>query len=137
MIFDSDNYENFDDLTEEEKIEFTVFYVLEKTKHENPKIAFFLNEAKKNRDKENKDYKTKKIDYLSVLKWKNEISQKVKLEKFLEKEVKRKRGIREEARKRWKEFEGKNARKDFPFEIFVQWPHTRKEIKKRNIRRNR
>ena len=30
MIFDSDDYENFDDLTEEEKIEFTIYYVLEK-----------------------------------------------------------------------------------------------------------
>ena len=42
MIFDSDNYEGFDDLTEEEKIEFTIYYVLEKTKHKNQKIAFFL-----------------------------------------------------------------------------------------------
>ena len=137
MVFDSDEYEGFNELTEEEKIDFSINYVLGKVKHKSQKVAFFLEEAKRKSDEENKNYKGKKIDSLTALKWKNEISQKMKLEKFLERETERKRQIRENARKRWKEFEGKNARKDFQFKIFIQWPHTRQENKKRNIRRNR
>ena len=136
MLFDSDDFEEFEELTEEEKIEFSINLVLNKIANKNKKIKYFLDLAKKNEIKKNKEYKAKLVPPEAALRIKKERSEVKKLSFFLEREKHRKRRVRENARKRWKEFEGKNARKDFPFEIFVQWPHARKENKKRNIRRN-
>ena len=55
MIFDSDEYEGFNELTEEEKIDFSINYVLGKVKHTSQKVAFFLEESKRKSDEENKN----------------------------------------------------------------------------------
>ena len=128
-LFDSDEFENYETLTELEKIDLAIALVQNKVScKENKQIDFFLKDSRQKEIQLSKEYKARQAEEILKLSHKGLAHKsRERINEFYEKKERaiKRRELRERLRKsKRRKHETRNFKENSWFKIFVRWPGT-------------